>query len=101
MPLDWESHARAVNLALGQDVQYIPAGGVARTVRVGWAQTPINVMVSDTAMAADEPRIIAMQADVPELKRGDVFVIGTSQYKARELNPHLPERTISIDLEQP
>jgi hypothetical protein len=101
MSVDWAAHASRVVEALGEDVTYTPVGGSPRTVRVGWVVSPQDLVVQDVSFATDQPRVITTRAAVPNPQRGDLFVIAGITWRVREISPHEPERTVTLDLERP
>lgn len=72
---------RRILAKLGQDATYTPAGGGASSTVRGLFLQPFQNILG--VVGGSEPSIACMQADVPTIKGGALFVIGGVTFKVK------------------
>lgn len=82
---------RIVNV-LGEDQQYTPVGGVARTVRAEFQDPAAEFLDVQTS----QPMVVCMAADVSTAKRGDTWVVFGVTYKG--LTPKIDSSSGMVEI---
>lgn len=84
--MDWSLHAARMLAIVGEDVQYTPINGVARTLR-GEFRIPPAIATVGIGMQAFDPVLTIRTSDLPDAGTGDTIVRAGVTYSVVSAEP--------------